>query len=164
RDWSSDVCSSDLPEVTGSLGLIHFVENLSRNTSQASEYRKNFQTIVIPLMNPDGVEHGHWRHNMAGVDLNRDWLNFAQPETTAARDLFLKLAAREGARVFLLLDFHSTHRDVFYTQKDENPTVPENFTARWLGALGERLPEYEVRREGSYGPNSLMSKGWGYDQ
>jgi hypothetical protein len=31
--------------------------------------------------NPDGVDKGHWRLNDGGVDLNRDWGPFTQPET-----------------------------------------------------------------------------------
>lgn len=151
------------PEITGTLGMIHFVEHLSRNDPQANEFRERFQTIVIPLMNPDGVDHGHWRHNMDGVDLNRDWVGFAQPETRAARDLFLRLAEREGARVFLFLDFHSTRRDIFYTQRDDHETFPEDFTANWLDAIAERMPDYEVRRSGSHSSNHVTSKGWGYE-
>lgn len=151
------------PEITGSLGMIHFVENLAQNSPQANEFRRHFQTVVIPLMNPDGVDHGHWRHNMAGVDLNRDWLKFAQPETRAARDFFTRLAAREGAQVYLFLDFHSTYHDVFYTQNDEHPTFPENFTAKWLSDLKEQMPEYKVKRSGSHSPTSVTSKGWGYE-
>jgi cytosolic carboxypeptidase protein 6 len=151
------------PELMGTLGLIHFVEHLSANSPLANRFRQHFQTVVIPLMNPDGVDRGHWRHNMAGVDLNRDWLKFAQPETRAARDLFTRLAAREGARPFLLLDFHSTHRDIFYTQKDEHPTSPENFTANWLGAIAERMPDYELSRSGSHSSNHVTSKAWGYE-
>ena len=37
--------------------------------------------IVYPLMNPDGVDEGHWRHNTGGIDLNRDWAHYNQPET-----------------------------------------------------------------------------------
>lgn len=151
------------PELTGTLGLIHFVETLSANSSLANEFRDHFQTIVLPLVNPDGVDQGHWRHNMAGVDLNRDWVKFLQPETRAARDLFQKLVAKRGARPFLLLDFHSIHRDIFYTQGDEHPTSPENFTANWLAAIQERLPEHEMRRSGSHLPTHPTSKTWGYE-
>lgn len=163
RDYVFIIGRQHPPELTGTLALIHFVENLSTNSPLANEYRRRFQTVVVPLMNPDGVDHGHWRHNMAGVDLNRDWLSFAQPETRAVRDLFVQLAGRDDARPFLLLDFHSTHRDIFYTQKDEHPTVPEDFTANWLEAIGERLPDYEVRRRGSHTSRHVTSKAWGYE-
>ncbi len=151
------------PEITGTLGLFGFVETLAGDSDLARDFRQHFRTIVIPLMNPDGVDRGHWRHNLAGVDLNRDWMTFVQPETEAARKLFTALAGQKGAQAFLLLDFHSTHRDVFYTQKDEHPTVPEDFTAKWLGALQERFPDYNVRRSASHSERHVTSKGWGYE-
>lgn len=33
----------------------------------------NFEFVVIPMLNPDGVIHGTSRCNMAGLDLNRQW-------------------------------------------------------------------------------------------
>ena len=37
------------------------------------------------MPNPDGVDSGYWRHNSNGVDLNRDWIEFTQPETKAIK-------------------------------------------------------------------------------
>ena len=34
---------------------------------------EKFRVLAFPLMNPDGVDLGHWRHNAGGIDLNRDW-------------------------------------------------------------------------------------------
>ncbi len=152
------------PEVTGSFGLMHFTETVAGPSALAKEFRKQFRTVVIPLMNPDGVENGHWRHNMGGVDLNRDWRTFAQPETRLVRDHFIKLAAEPGAKPYLILDFHSTSHDLFYTQSDKEKTFPENFTANWLGAIGNRFPGYKIERSGSHDPRSGTSKVWGYLQ
>lgn len=152
------------PEITGSMALMPFTEALAGETPLAKEYRKHFRTIVIPLMNPDGVREGHWRHNMNGVDLNRDWKNFLQPETRAVRDAFVKLSQQKNARVFLLIDFHSTRSDRFYTVTDADKTFPENFNARWLGAIQQKFPDYKVRRDASYEPNGNTSKVWAYKQ
>ncbi|MEO5803892.1 MAG: M14 family zinc carboxypeptidase [Verrucomicrobiota bacterium] len=152
------------PEITGSMGLMRFTEVLAGDSELAEEYRKHFRTIVIPLMNPDGVREGHWRHNMNGVDLNRDWKHFLQPETRAVRDIFVKLSKQRNARVFLLLDFHSTQQDRFYTATDAERTFPENFTAQWLGAIQQKVPDYKLRRDPSYEPNGNTSKVWGYQQ
>jgi murein tripeptide amidase MpaA len=35
---------------------------------------KEFEFIVIPMVNPDGVIYGNFRTNLAGLDLNRQWL------------------------------------------------------------------------------------------
>ncbi len=152
------------PEVTGTLGLMTFVSKLSADTALSNRFRERFLTLVVPLVNPDGVDAGHWRHNMAGVDLNRDWKDFKQPETRQVRDALLKRAARPETRPFLFLDFHSTRRDVFYTQKDEHPTFPANFTRDWLSALGKRFPDYQIRRTGSHDPTTGTSKGWFYER
>src|SRR5262249_7158982 len=64
------------PEVSGTLALMRFIDTLTDESDLARRYRKSFQTVVVPLMNPDGVEHGHWRHNLGGVDTNRDWKAF----------------------------------------------------------------------------------------
>lgn len=150
------------PEVTGTVALMAFVETLAGDTGLARRYRREFRTVVMPMLNPDGAEHGHWRHNLGGVDLNRDWITFKQPESTAARDELLRLIRADGARPYVLLDFHSTHRDVFYTQKDEHPTFPPDFTARWLDAIRARFPDYAVKRDPSHNPEGGTSKSWGY--
>lgn len=152
------------PEVTGSLGLMSFTETLAGDSSIAQEFRKQFSTVVIPLMNPDGVDGGHWRHNMGGVDLNRDWNKFAQPETKLVRDHLTRIGKRPGARVFLMLDFHSTGNDIFYTQTDAQKTFPDNFTKDWLRAIQMRFPDYKVTRDGSHDPNGNTSKVWGFLQ
>ncbi len=152
------------PEVTGTFGLMAFVETLAGDSPLAGRFRKRFLTLVVPLVNPDGLDAGHWRHNMAGADLNRDWKNFKQPETRQVRDAFLAFVALPGARPFLFLDFHSTKKDIFYTQTDGQTTFPANFTRDWLAALGKRFPEYEVRRSGGHDPTTGTSKGWFYER
>ncbi|HYF36342.1 MAG TPA: M14 family metallopeptidase, partial [Prosthecobacter sp.] len=148
------------PETTGSLALMRFVEELAGDTDLARTFRQEFHVLVIPLINPDGVDAGHWRHNLGHVDLNRDWGPFAQPETKAASQQILAMAAQ--GRLFLHLDFHSTFKDVFYTQSDDTPTSPEGFTARWLEGLQKRVPEYMVNRSASPTPTVTTSAAWSH--
>jgi hypothetical protein len=68
------------PEVTGFMAMQSFVETICGNSEIASEFRKQYSTYVVPLVNPDGVANGHWRHNAGGIDLNRDWFDFNQPQ------------------------------------------------------------------------------------
>lgn len=150
------------PEITGSLALMTFVDRILGEEEKAGAFRRAFTTIVIPMVNPDGVVHGHWRHNLAGKDLNRDWETFAQPETRAVRNAVMPLAEAAGARVFLWLDFHSTRKDVFYTQRDEVPMFPQEFTREWLKAIEERFPDYKLHRSPSLDTRALVSKGWAY--
>ena len=37
--------------------------------------RDNFVFKIIPMLNPDGVINGNTRCNLAGVDLNRQWMD-----------------------------------------------------------------------------------------
>lgn len=135
------------PEVTGAIALRAFTEELFGYSSEATAFRKRYKVVVIPNLNPDGVEHGNWRHNQGGVDLNRDWGPFTQPETRLMRDLLAQLASDESKPLRLVLDFHSTWYDVMYTQRDDELTIPENFTAKWIAAIQRRLPDYALRRD-----------------
>lgn len=146
------------PETTGTLALMGFVETLVGDTPLAREFRQQFQVLVVPLVNPDGVELGHWRHSVGGTDLNRDWGPFRQPETRAVRDQILALRAR--SRVCLFLDFHSTFSDIFYTRTDDQPTNPPALVAKWIAALHARFPDYQVKRSASPNSNSPTSLSW----
>ncbi|UWX56275.1 M14 family metallopeptidase [Maribacter litopenaei] len=101
------------PEVTGFLVMKSFMETISGDTEQAKNFRKEYDVFAVPLMNPDGVDNGHWRHNMGGIDLNRDWENFNQPETRSVRD-FLNKKSNEGYEFVFGADFHSTWDDIYY--------------------------------------------------
>jgi len=35
--------------------------------------RTKFIFKIVPMLNPDGVIHGNYRANLAGIDLNRIW-------------------------------------------------------------------------------------------
>lgn len=73
------------PEVTGYLAMQSFVETICGEGDTATKFREVYNTYVIPNLNPDGVDNGHWRHNSGGVDLNRDWEDFNQPELQAVK-------------------------------------------------------------------------------
>ena len=77
----------------------------------AKRFREQFVTFAVPLMNPDGVDNGHWRHNQGGIDLNRDWQNFNQPETSNIKH-FLEQKTGEGYDFVFGGDFHSTWDDI----------------------------------------------------
>ena len=44
------------------------------------DFLTKYRILAFPIMNPDGVDLGHWRHNAGGIDLNRDWSKYHQPE------------------------------------------------------------------------------------
>jgi len=149
------------PEVTGSIGQRVFLETILGDHEIAREFRGRFQVISYPLVNPDGVDNGHWRHNAGGVDLNRDWGPFNQPETSAIRDDLLSWKSR-GLEVWYALDFHSTSYDVFYTINKDIPVKIPGMTDRWLEGIVQRVPDYSIREEPS-GVAPPIAKNWMYN-
>jgi murein tripeptide amidase MpaA len=144
------------PEVTGFFGLKAFVESLVGDSETAKEFRKKYNALIIPLVNPDGVDNGHWRHNIKGVDLNRDWVEFNQPEPRVVTNT-IKQVVELGGKLKFFIDFHSTLMDVFYTlslestitdeqNEEEKKIAKENHTliSSWLTKLQSKLPDYYV--------------------
>ena len=152
------------PEVTGTVGMMAFIEKLLDDSDNSIAFRGAHAVLLVPMMNPDGIIEGHWRHNLAGVDLNRDWKDFNQPETRCVRDWIERSLQRRSGRPLLFLDFHSTYHNIFYTQKDEHPTVPADFTKNWLAACRQRLPHAVLRRSASHNLEKPTSKAWAYDR
>ena len=59
---------------------------------RAEALRQNFVVKMIPMLNPDGVAHGHYRTDTRGVNLNRMYLNPDQqlhPSVFGARSVVL---------------------------------------------------------------------------
>jgi predicted deacylase len=137
------------------------VEELAGDSPLAREFREYFQVHVIPLVNPDGVDLGHWRHNTGGVDLNRDWVAFNQPETRAVRRTFSEILQGPGEELWFAVDFHSTQYDVFYTLERTLETDPPGITDRWLDYLRTELPDYQLNDSPS-GLETPMSRNWFY--
>lgn len=146
------------PEVTGYLAMKAFVERVLGASAEAKNFRQNFELIVVPMMNPDGVDNGHWRHNAGGVDLNRDWKGFVQPETKAIRD-YVATRTQEGNKVLFFLDFHSTWYDVFYVNKENPGSLIPGFVTEWLKGMEKVREGYKARIEPS-GNEGVVSKAW----
>jgi murein tripeptide amidase MpaA len=53
-------------------GVIDYLTGSSLN---AKILRDNFVFKIVPMLNPDGVINGNTRCNLAGVDLNRCWID-----------------------------------------------------------------------------------------
>ncbi len=150
------------PEVTGAFALARYVETLLGGSDLAKQFRNAYDIIIIPNMNPDGVVHGNWRHNMNGIDLNRDWGPFTQPETQVIQSELKRFDGDD--ELILFLDFHSTFRNLFYTQTDGEPTRPEHFTRDWLSASRQYIDEktYKFTREQSPNSGQPTSKNYMY--
>ena len=147
------------PEVTGYSAMQYFVNKVLDESALSKKFLERFEMIVIPTVNPDGVDQGHWRHNMAGVDLNRDWELFKQPETKAIRDYMVSTLKKQDAKIYFAIDFHSTWNDVFYTNTDDQRSNAPGFVNAWLKALEQTIPGYKINAKAS-GNGSNVSKGW----
>lgn len=133
------------PEVTGYFAMQAFVETIANSNELSRAFRENWGIYVVPLMNPDGVDEGHWRHNQGGVDLNRDWSDFNQAETQLVRDFLTRKEAETGGKFYFGIDFHSTWNDIYYPM---NPIYEGNaprLVARWLENIRASIPNYEPR-------------------
>ena len=147
------------PEVTGFFAFKAFLKTVLEDSKLSDAFLNKYRVIAFPIMNPDGVDLGHWRHNANGVDTNRDWSKYNQPEIRQAVKYIVKQSKKYNNKIVLGLDFHSTYEDVFYTNKiRENTTLP-NFIEDWFSALEREIPDYKVN-EKSGNSTSPVSKGW----
>ena len=130
------------PEVTGYLCMKAFVEEITGDSKLAKRFRKRYGMYVFPLMNPDGVDEGHWRHNYGGIDLNRDWANRHQPETSIVHR-FLQQQKALGKQFHFAIDFHSTWDDIYYPIDSTLMSSSNNeLMYGWLSAMGDAIPDY----------------------
>lgn len=148
------------PEVTGQFALQTFVETLCKDSEEAKKFRKEYTVFVVPMMNPDGVDNGHWRHNTGGIDLNRDWADFNQPETQIVRDFLMNKLNGTQRKLYFGIDFHSTWDDIFYTNITDKPTNMDGLIAQWFIELEQSIPDYKVNARGSKPGTGVISKAF----
>ncbi|GHB64517.1 M14 family metallopeptidase [Persicitalea jodogahamensis] len=147
------------PETTGQLAFLHFVERLLEEDPLTEKFKQKYQVLLFPMQNPDGVDLGHWRHNAGGIDLNRDWDRYNQPETRQMAKYLVEFANKNQARVIMGLDFHSTYEDVYYTNNSDTASAYPDFTNVWLNEIKRAIPDYEP----NISPSNVgqpVSKGW----
>ena len=146
------------PEVTGYLAMKAFVETLVDEGGRNS-FLDKYRIMVYPLMNPDGVDLGHHRHNTAGIDMNRDWSFYRQPEIQQITNHMVRETSANKNDVVLGLDFHSTHYDIYYTFDDTVERKLPGFTKAWLEKIRVALNIEDIN-ESPAGFGAPISKGW----
>ncbi len=170
KEWIYIIGRQHPPEVTGAKALVQFVETLIQDSPDNNRFFARFNVLLVPLLNPDGVAAGNWRHNLNGVDLNRDWGKFTQVETKTVHDSLINLMEDDHNLVFAL-DFHSTQQDIFYTvptdyvplvnkrRNIDKTIVPSKFVEEWLDELKQQtLRSFTVRQRPGSNPGRGVFK------
>lgn len=89
-------------------GLIDF---LLSDRLEARLLRDAFVFKVVPMLNPDGVINGNYRCSLAGVDLNRVWLDPSRKlHPTIYHTKVMMRRLMEDRAVLLFADFHGHSR------------------------------------------------------
>lgn len=146
------------PEVSGAIAFFAFTEVILGDSDLATKFRERYRVIAVPMLNPDGVTGGNWRHNLDDTDLNRDWGPFKQPETAAVGELLDRIDA-EGSRLRVFLDFHSTRENIFYTMTEE--TDPPGFATEWLTRSDARIgDDYPFSERPGAPTNTVVAKNY----
>ncbi len=146
------------PEVTGYFAMQSFVERII-NDGATNGFLEKYRVLVYPLLNPDGVDLGHYRHSTGGVDLNRDWSEYNQPEIEQVTRHIVNEVTINKNNVVLGLDFHSTYHDVYYTPDESVKRKIPDFTQKWLESIRLELNLDDINEQ----PGAVMrptSSGW----
>jgi len=147
------------PEVTGYYAFQNFLNTVLNESQLSKEFLSKYRVLAFPIMNPDGVDLGNWRHNAGGVDTNRDWSVYNQPEIKHTTAFIVKELKKSNSKIVLGLDFHSTYEDVFYTNTTRESTSLPNFIENWFKGLEENISGYQVNEKAS-NSTKPVSKGW----
>ena len=147
------------PEVTGYFAFKSFIEELINNNPVAELFLNKYRVLAFPLVNPDGVDLGHWRHNAGGIDTNRDWGHYRQPEIKSIVNFIKKTKRKYNNKIVMGLDFHSTYYDVFYTNVERESTPYPKFLDQWFEGMEKNIPDYKVNEKAS-NSTQPVSKGW----
>lgn len=144
------------PEVTGFFAMKSFIETLVKE-GRSNGFLEKYRVMVYPLMNPDGADLGHYRHNTGGVDLNRDWSVYHQPEIAQITQHMVNEVKKHKNNVLLGLDFHSTYRDVYYTPHESVKRKIPDFTKTWLENIRVQLDIEDINESPGKGTRPTSS-------
>lgn len=129
-------------EVPGQYVHQTYMETMLANAGD--DFWDRYRIVSFPMLNPDAVDMGRWRHNLNGMDLNRHWVeDTEQPENKSVMNWLLENVG-EGKMKFAI-DFHSRDGDnAFYVTKRDL-----NIVNTYSDSIANRNPvlSYEVLSE-----------------
>ena len=152
------------PEVTGFFAFKAFMEEVMGDSPAAKRFLENYRVLAFPLVNPDGVDLGHWRHNAGGIDTNRDWGRYRQPEVKTIVSYIDQEQKKAKTQVVLGLDFHSTWYDVFYTNKERLATLSPTSSTSGSRPLRAVFPIIRLTKRPATLPNQCPKAGCSTDK
>lgn len=119
----------------GTIGFKAFYEALLSDAETAKTFRKQYNIITFPLLNPDGADMGNWRHNANGNDLNRDWVDFTQPETQTVKR-YVETLKSNKVKIEFALDFHTSHSGPYMlTLEADNEAKINKIIPNWINNI-----------------------------
>jgi len=109
---SSRVHPGETPASWAVEGMLKY---LTSNEEDAKLIRRQFQVIVVPMLNPDGVEEGLYRFDTNGHNLNRYYLisDNRQPSIYCMKHL--------------IKHYHETKRLLYYFDLHGHPSQKGSF-------------------------------------
>jgi len=149
------------PELTGYFAFQSFLTTILNESKLSHSFLEKYRLLVFPIVNPDGVDLGHWRHNAGGIDTNRDWGKYRQPEIKNITRYIVKAAKESNSTVLVGIDFHSTQKDMYYTNETRNVTAHPDFIENWFTGIENSLKSHAYIPEQERGNSTKpVSKGW----
>lgn len=134
-------------EPGGNWVLEGLIRRLLQSDAHARQCLATYCLYVMPMANKDGVARGRTRFNANGKDLNRDWLQPADPilapENTAL-EKWLEAMIASGQGPDLAIDFHNDAYGNLHFPR------PDTEDARWDDYLARLRRFEEVLRANSW--------------
>eukprot|EP00939_MAST-03C_sp_MAST-3C-sp1_P005554 g5554.t1 len=93
-----------------------FIDYLTGSSVDAKILRDNFIFKIVPMLNPDGVVVGNYRCSLAGIDLNRSYLNPSRklhPTIFYCKQMIKRFAAEREVVLTVDLHGHSRKMNIF---------------------------------------------------
>eukprot|EP01083_Nonionella_stella_P105591 303804_1 len=94
-------------------GVIDF---LTSDRPEARRLRDHFVFKVVPMLNVDGVINGNYRCSLAGVDLNRQWIEPSRklhPTVYYLKQMVLRMSEERELLMFCDFHGHSRKKNIF---------------------------------------------------